>query len=141
MQHTRFVLLAAWIACCAPCCASAMGVKIIANPGVATDSISSDDLREIFLQTRSSFSDGSTAVPVLERDGLTHQTFLRLYIGKDNTALQSYYRSLLFTGKASMPRSEASDAEVMAYVARTKGAIGYISDTTPTHDVRVLAVR
>ena len=40
--------------------------------------------------------------------------------------LGNYYRSLFFTGKASMPKTLGSDAEVAAYVPKTKGAIGYI---------------
>ena len=39
-----------------------------------------------------------------------------------------------------MPRQLNSDAEIVAYVARTKGAIGYVSSDTNTDQVKVLAV-
>jgi ABC-type phosphate transport system substrate-binding protein len=37
-----------------------------------------------------------------------------------------------------MPKSVASDAEVVAYVEKTKGAIGYVAAGTSTGDAKVL---
>jgi ABC-type phosphate transport system substrate-binding protein len=55
--------------------------------------------------------------------------------------LQTYYRSLVFTGKASMPKTLAADTEVVAYVAKTKGAIGYVSASAATEGVKTLEVK
>jgi ABC-type phosphate transport system substrate-binding protein len=35
----------------------------------------------------------------------------------------------------------ASEDEVIAYVSRTKGAIGYVSSAAPTNGVKVLPLR
>lgn len=116
-------------------------LKVIANPSVAASSVSSDDLKGVFLATKTSLSDGSHVEPVLEKDGPVHEAFLKEFVGKTDAALQTYYRSLVFTGKASMPKQLASDADVMAYVAKTKGAIGYVSSATSTSGVKVLEVK
>jgi ABC-type phosphate transport system substrate-binding protein len=79
--------------------------------------------------------------PVLEKDGAAHEAFLKEYIGKTDMALETYYRSLVFTGKASMPKTLAADAEVVAYVAKTKGAIGYVSAGAATAGVKTLEVK
>jgi hypothetical protein len=63
------------------------------------------------------------------------------YLGKTDAALQTYYRSLVFTGKASMPKALGSDAEVMAYVAKTRGAVGYVSSGSSTAGVKVIEVQ
>jgi ABC-type phosphate transport system substrate-binding protein len=63
------------------------------------------------------------------------------YLGKTDTALQTYYRSLVFTGKASMPKMLGSDAEVAAFVAKTKGAIGYVSASAGASGVKTLEVK
>ena len=60
-------------------------------------------------------------VPVLEKSGPAHEAFLKQYVGKSDSALETYYRSLVFTGKASMPKVVTSDAEVEAYVAKDEG--------------------
>ena len=39
-----------------------------------------------------------------------------------------------------MPKELSSDAEVVAYVARTRGAIGYVSSAASTEGVKVLMV-
>jgi TonB family protein len=46
----------------------------------------------------------------------------------------------VFTGKGAMPKALRSDVEVVAYVAKTRGAIGYVSSTSTLDGVRTLAV-
>jgi len=121
--------------------AYAADIKIIANPGVGVASISAEDLKGVFLATKSSLSDGSHVEPVLEKGGAAHESFLREFLGKSDAAFETYYRSLVFTGKASMPKSTASDAEMVAYVAKTKGAIGYVSAGANTAGVKTLEVK
>ena len=77
---------------------------------------------------------------MLSKGGPAHAAFLKEYLGQNDDALQNYYRSLVFTGKGSMPRILHSDAEVVAYVAKTRGAIGYVSSTAPVDGVKTLAV-
>jgi ABC-type phosphate transport system substrate-binding protein len=75
------------------------------------------------------------------KGGAVHDAFLKEYLGKTDSSLQVYYRSLVFTGKASMPKTLGSDAEVEAYVAKTKGAIGYVSSGAAAAGVKVLEVK
>jgi ABC-type phosphate transport system substrate-binding protein len=79
--------------------------------------------------------------PVLEKGGATHEAFLKEYLGKTDGALSTYYRTLVFTGKGTMPKTFASDAEVVSYVAKTKGAIGYIAAGTEATGVKQLEVK
>lgn len=116
-------------------------IKIIANPSVAASGISSDDLKRVFLVTKSSLSDGSHVEPVLEKGGATHEAFIKEYLGKTDAALSTYYRSLVFTGKGTIPKTLASDAEVVSYVAKTKGAVGYVAAGTPVTGVKELEVK
>jgi ABC-type phosphate transport system substrate-binding protein len=115
-------------------------VKVIANPSVSADAISADDLKSIFLEDSDSLK-GAHVQPVLEKGGAAHEQFLKLYLNKSESALQTYYRSLVFTGKGSMPKTVGSDAEVEAYVAKTKGAIGYVAALTGNDDVKTLSVK
>ena len=115
-------------------------VKIIGNVSVQADSISVSEIRSIFLLQRRTLTDGSAVVPVLEKSGATHEAFLRQYLDRGSEEIQTYYQGLVFTGKGSMPRELNSDAEVVAYVARTRGAIGYVSTAASTEGVKVLVV-
>jgi ABC-type phosphate transport system substrate-binding protein len=123
--------------------ASAWGadIKVIANSSVGASSVSAEELKGVFLATKSSLSDGSHVEPVLLKSGAVHEAFLKDYVGKSDSALETYYRSLVFTGKGSMPKTLGSDAEVVAYVEKTKGAIGYVSAATATTSAKVLDVK
>jgi hypothetical protein len=116
-------------------------VKMIANSSVGVSAVSADEIKAVFLATKSSLSDGSHVEPVLEKDGPAHEAFLKEFVGKTDAAFETYYRSLVFTGKASMPKTTASDADMVAYVAKTKGAIGYVSASAVTAGVKTLEVK
>jgi ABC-type phosphate transport system substrate-binding protein len=106
--------------------AFAADVVIVANPSVKASEISAEELKLVFLGTKTALSDGSAVEPVLAQSGAIHEAFLKSYVGKSDAALRNYYKTLVFTGKGSMPKSFASDAEIVAFVAKTKGAIGYL---------------
>lgn len=141
MKHIIFLSLAAAVGFLASATAYAADVKVIANSSVGASSVSVDELKGVFLATKSSLSDGSHVEPVLEKDGPAHEAFLKEYIGKTDSAFETYFRSLVFTGKASMPKTTASDADMVAYVAKTKGAIGYVSAGASTAGVKTLEVK
>jgi hypothetical protein len=140
MKITRILTIAAVLAGTAALPA-AEDLKVIANPSVSESSISADELKGVFLMTKTSLHDGTHVEPVLLKGGAAHASFLKDYLGKTDSALETYYRSLVFTGKASMPKILASDAEVEAYVAKTKGAVGYVSAASPGAGVKTLEVK
>jgi len=115
-------------------------LKIVANPSVKADSISASELRSVFLAERDSINDGSHVEPVFQRSGAAHETFLRDFLRESNESLQSRYGALVFTGKVAMPKSFNSDTEVVAYVAKTRGAIGYVSVSASSEGVKVLEI-
>ena len=118
----------------------AADLKIVANPSVKADSISASELRSVFLAERDSINDGSHVEPVFQRSGAAHETFLRDFLRESNESLQSRYGALVFTGKVAMPKSFNSDTEVVAYVAKTRGAIGYVSVSASSEGVKVLEI-
>ena len=119
----------------------AAAIKVIAHSSVQVTHISPDELKGVFLETRTSLADGSRVEPVLLKSGDVHDTFVKQYTGKTVAGLDNYYRSLVFTGKGSMPKTLKTDAEMLAYVKKTKGAIGYVSDGANTDGVKILDVK
>jgi len=140
MKNLNCLLIAAAVLSAANI-AFAADIKIIANSSVGASSVSVDELKGVFLATKRSLSDGSHVEPVLEKDGPAHEAFLKEIVGKSDSAFETYYRSLVFTGKASMPKTTASDADMVAYVAKTKGAIGYVSASATAAGVKTLDVK
>jgi TonB family protein len=114
-------------------------LKIVANKNIGADSISAAELKSVFLEESIRFA-GTSVEPVLEDKGAVHETFLKEYLGKDANNLETYYRTLVFNGRGSMPKTLHSDAEVLAYVAKTNGAIGYVSAAIKADNVKTLVV-
>jgi len=116
-------------------------VIVIANTSVKATEISKSDLRDIFTGNATSLPGGGSVVPILLKAGTVHEEFLQAYIGKNDTAYRAGWRSLVFSGQASMPKSLDSDAAVVEFVAHNPGAIGYIGKATPHDGVKVLTVK
>jgi hypothetical protein len=140
MKNFTLIIIGTALTCLAGS-ATAGDLKVIANASVSESSISLDELKGVFLITKTSLHDGTHVEPVLLKSGAVHESFLKEYLGKTDSALETYYRSLVFTGKGSMPKILATDAEVEAYVAKTKGAIGYVSAAPTTAGVKSLEVK
>jgi hypothetical protein len=133
-----FLLIASALLLTGPAQAQAI---VIVNPGVKAADVSKSDLRDVFTGASSSLKDGSQVTPVLLKSGAIHEEFLSTYVGKNDTAFRASWRSLVFSGQGTMPKSLDSESAVVEYVAHNAGAIGYISKTTPHDGVKVLAVR
>jgi ABC-type phosphate transport system substrate-binding protein len=115
-------------------------IIVIANSNVKVNEVSKSDLKDVFTGASASLG-GGNVVPILLKAGTAHEEFLQAYIGKNDTAYRAGWRSLVFSGQASMPKNLNTDAEVVEFVAHNHGAIGYIGKGTPHEGVKVLAVR
>jgi TonB family protein len=140
MKYLELVLIVAAVLIFPSANARAGNVKVIANSSVTADTISTGELKRVFLEEKNSLADGTHVEPVLEKNGPVHKAFLQEYLGTTDDDLQNYYRVLVFTGRGSMPKELGSDAEVVAYVAKTKGAIGYVSTGASVEGVRTLTI-
>jgi ABC-type phosphate transport system substrate-binding protein len=128
------VLLAAGLA------VRAADFVVVTNPSISAAEISGEDLKQVFLGSKTSLG-GVAVEPVLATGGAAHEAFLRECVAKSDAALRSYFKSLVFTGKGSMPKSLPNDAAIVQYVAKTKGAIAYVAASAVTAEVRKLPVK
>ena len=113
---------------------------VIANPSVKASEVSKNDLKDVFTGASTSLG-GGNVVPILLKAGTAHEEFLQAYIGKNDTAYRAGWRSLVFSGQGSMPKSLDTDAAVVEFVAHNAGAIGYIGKASPHEGVKVLTVK
>jgi TonB family protein len=115
-------------------------VKVIANAAISSASISDSELRSVFLLQRKTLKDGTAVEPVLQKRGPVHDAFCKHFLSRDGEEIGIYYDGIVFTGKGSMPKQLNSDADVLNYVARTPGAIGYVSSSASADGVKVLMI-
>lgn len=138
MKTLRYVLASAILLLTAS--AAQAQIVVIANPSVKATEVTKADIREVFTGNATTLKDGSRVVPILLNEGTANEEFLKAYIGKSDSAYRATWRSLVFSGQATMPKSLDTDAAVVEYVSRTPGAIAYISKSAPHEGVKVLSV-
>lgn len=116
-------------------------VIVIANPGVKATEVTKADIKEVFTGNATTLKDGSRVVPILLNEGTANEEFLKVYIGKSDSAYRATWRSLVFSGSAMMPKTLDGDAAVVAFVMAHSGAIGYIDKESPHAGVKVLTIK
>ena len=121
---------------------SAQGYVVVVNAANPVTSITKDRANAIFLKRVSQWENGTPAVPVnLPREAAPREAFTRHVHGKSVNAVESYWQQQIFAGKEAPPTQRQSDAEVIAFVRATPGAIGYVSSAAAVSgDVKVVTV-
>lgn len=133
--------LSTWLFGIALGCTAVNAQIIIANNSVKASDVSGDELRDVFTGDKSSLKDGSKVTPVTLKAGAVNDAFLKQYVGKSDAAFRTSWRSLVFTGQGTMPKSFDTESAEVDYVAATPGAIGYIGKETPHEKVKTLAIK
>jgi TonB family protein len=140
MNARRRTIVVAVLMLASKAIALAGEVKVIANAAISSASISDSELRSVFLLQRKTLKDGTAVEPVLQKRGPVHDAFCKHFLSRDGEEIGIYYDGIVFTGKGSMPKQLNSDADVLNYVARTPGAIGYVSSSASADGVKVLMI-
>jgi len=121
--------------------ASAAEYQLIAHPLVGVSHLSRDEISRLFLKKEMFLADGTQAVPVdLQSDSPIRETFSQDVHGKGVGAIHSYWQRQIFSGRGKPPQVKRSDAEVIAWVSSTPGAIGYVAANAAIAGVRVIEV-
>ncbi len=113
-------------------------VAVVVNAAVPTDSISAVEIRRIFLRRERFWRDGSLVAPVnLPATSPVRDLFSRAVLGRSPRQLADFWNQLYFQGILPPPVLD-SERAILLYVARTPGAIGYVtSSLLPDPDDRV----
>jgi hypothetical protein len=112
---------------------------VVVNAHSGVEHLTHDDAINIFMGRYRRLPSGLAAIPIDLHGSLPEKSqFYRLLVDKDISEINTYWARLTFSGKASPPRQAQSTAEMLNWMARTPGAIGYIERTQV--DARVRAV-
>ena len=116
--------------------------EIITNPYVAEKAISKSSLRAIFGMRLHTWSDGSAIrVFVLPDDAPLHIAFSKEKLNVFPYQLRLAWDRLVFSGTGQAPDTVNSPEEMLAKVASTPGAIGYLYKSKMDGRVNVLQIK
>jgi ABC-type phosphate transport system substrate-binding protein len=134
-----FVALGVWAARIGAEDASAY--KVIVHPSNTVTQLSRLKIGEMFLKKSVRWPDGHPVLPV-EPSGKSpvRQRFTLEIYGKQVIAISAYWQQMIFGGKGVPPPEKSNDADVVAFVRETPGAIGYVWSGSDLSGVKVVAV-
>ena len=119
---------------------AAADVLTVVNDSVPEESLSADAVQEIFLGRKTRWSDGQKIVPATLKQGQAHEDFLKGYIRKTPHQFRDYWRRLVFTGRGSAPDVFDFPEDLVEFVKKTPGAIGYLPASLYQYQLKSLAI-
>jgi ABC-type phosphate transport system substrate-binding protein len=124
-----------------PAVSAAASYRVIVNPQVKGTQIPRATLSSIFLKRGLKWGDGSPVTPVDQSlRSKVRQSFAADVLQQPLVEVQIYWQRAMAKGMTPPP-VKPSDEEVVAFVAATPGAIGYVSSELPLPgSVREVAV-
>jgi ABC-type phosphate transport system substrate-binding protein len=122
--------------------AQGVSYRVVVNSANPVTELSREEVSRLFLRKVVTWDGGAAVTPVDQgEESVVRRSFTHDVHRQDVGWVKAYWERLSFTGQGGAPTEVASDAVVLATVARTPGAIGYVSATAslPT-DVKAVRV-
>lgn len=120
---------------------TAQTYKVIVNNSNSVSSLSKKEVSDLFLKKTTKWSNGTTAVPVdLAPNSSIRNTFSTSIHGKAVSAIRNFWQQAAFSGAATAPPEKANDSDVIEFVKKNPGAIGYISSSTSADGVKTITI-
>ncbi len=115
-------------------------IYVFANMNVQDSVLSQADIQSIYLGKKDKWTNNQGINFTALGNGTCHDAFIRKFVGRTPFQFQNYWKKQIFTGKGQPPRAFDSDAEVVDYVSRTSGAIGFSCTPPDSSKVKVLTI-
>ncbi|HEX9735528.1 MAG TPA: hypothetical protein VGG06_26470 [Thermoanaerobaculia bacterium] len=128
------LVLALWAA------AQSSGFKVIVHQDNPTAGLSAKDVSNLLLKKKTKWDGSGIAADPIDLDGgsTIREAFSERVHGRSASSIKSYWQRQIFSGREVPPPEVRSDAEVIAFVRRTPGAIGYVSSDARLDGVKEL---
>lgn len=122
--------------------AGAPPYRLIVHPSNPYTILDRAFVAEAFLKKTTRWPDGGVIKPVdLPADSPVRKEFSEAVLRRSVQAVKSYWQQLIFSGRDVPPPEMKADEDVLSYVLRNPGAIGYVSGTSAVGDARVVTLR
>lgn len=113
-------------------------VAVIAHKSVPLDSIKKSVLLDFYARDIKKWSDGQPVIVFDLKPQSEVKTIFYDYLGRSPSRMKSIWLKKMLSGEGDPPEAMASEEALLAKVAATTGAIGFVSKTLAHNSVKVL---
>ncbi len=139
MKKTVLLILFLLVSAAMP--ARAGSIVVIAHDQVPFSSLTADELQRIFLGKKTFWNGGRRIVPVCLKQGQTHESFLRSFMDMTGSQFDIFWRQAVFTGTGNPPKAFQRESDVIEFVRKTPGGLGYIDSATSHAALKIIKVK
>jgi hypothetical protein len=119
---------------------SADVVAVVSSKSPIT-TLSKNQLLDVFFGKRTSFPDGSPAVPIDQIEGsAARDEFYSRIAGMSPAQVKAFWAKIIFTGRGQPPRTVATSLEAKKLLIANPNSISYIDQNQVDSGVRVVLV-
>jgi ABC-type phosphate transport system substrate-binding protein len=120
----------------------APGFRVIVNAANPTVNVERRFLADLFLKKITRWPSGDGARPVDERDeSPARQRFSEEVLERSVASVKNYWAQQVFSGRNVPPPELDSDDDVVRFVLKNAGAVGYVSAGTAPGGTKTLTVK
>ena len=122
-----------------PLAVGAQSIVVVVNPGSGVESLSRNDVINIFLGGFRQFPSGIPALPIdLPQGHPVREEFYRLLVGKNPSEINTYWSRLIFSGKTRPPIQAGRVEDAQSMVLGSAGAITYMERSKAGGRVKIV---
>ena len=126
-MRTLKLRLLVFLAIAMPVLAHAESIVVVVNPGSGVDTLSRNEVINIFLGSFRQLPSGIAALPIdLPPGHPARAEFYRLLVGKNPAEINTYWARLIVSGKTRPPIQAQQVEDAMSMVQGSIGAITYL---------------
>lgn len=115
--------------------------QLVVNKQSSVSSLSKSDAAKYFQKKTTTWSDGSAVLVVDQKvSAAPRVAFSEAVLGKSAAAMKNYWQQQVFSGQNTPPPEKDSDAAVIEFVKANAGALGYVSKSAATDEVKVVTL-
>ncbi|WP_372964263.1 phosphate ABC transporter substrate-binding protein [Marinobacter sp.] len=113
-------------------------VVVIGHPA-GPDSISVNQVRDLYLNRSKALPDGQSAKPFeLPEGNAARAEFHSKVTGRNDAQLKAFWSQQVFTGRGQPPEEASNAAAMKAQVSSMPGSIGYIDSSDVDSSIKVI---
>jgi ABC-type phosphate transport system substrate-binding protein len=118
------------------------GFHVIVNPDNVTASVDRKFLSEAFLKKVTRWPNDELIRPVDQEPGApVRHAFSDGVLKRSVAAVKSYWQQMVFSGTGVPPPELANEGDVVRFVLKNRGAVGYVSAGVNLQGAKILTVR
>ena len=118
------------------------GYRIVVNASNPIDAVDRRFLTEAFFKKTTRWPNDLLIRPADQStDSTVRRAFSDDVLRRSVAAVKSYWQQMVFSGRGVPPPELDDDAEVIKFVARNPGAVGYVSPGANVAGVKPIAMR